>query len=146
MVDGVEITLAELNAEARARNLAIGNDRATRDLAVADLVKRRLLVHAAEARGLDHSPAFILAERRAHDILLAQQLVTERLAETDGTAGNDAQAAAPTLPESPAQRQISLAEQSRRRIEQLVAQIVASEERTARIRYQRGFEPSGWKG
>ena len=138
VVDGVEITLAELNAEARARNLAIGSDRAQRDQAIADLVKRRLLVHAAEARGLDRVPAFILAERRARDILLAQELVTVRLAETDR---QDANAAQRSAPETADQRQQRLAGVGQARSDRVVAQILSSEQRTADIQYQCGFAP-----
>ena len=131
VVDGVDVTLAELNSEGRARNLAIGSDRAQRDAAIADLVKRRLLVRAAESRGLDRTPEFILAERRARDILLAQQLVSVRLAETDRTAANGQRAGASDSAEAAAQRQ-----------RQLVAQLLSEEQRTANIQYQRGFEPA----
>ncbi|MDP9086633.1 MAG: hypothetical protein M3N02_07715 [Pseudomonadota bacterium] len=130
VVDGVDVTLAELNAEARARNLAIGTDRAQRDLAIDDLVKRRLLVRAAEARGLDRTPEFILAERRAHDILLAQQLITVQLAETERTAANLRQGSRTISAKTAAQRQ-----------QQLVALVLAQEQPRARIQYQRGFEP-----
>lgn len=131
VVGRVDVTLAELNAEARARNLAIGSDRAQRDVAIADLVKRRLLVRAAEARGLDRTPEFVLAERRTRDILLAQQLVTMRLAETGCTAANAPRAGAADSAEAAAQRE-----------RQLVAQLLSEEQRTAKIQYQRGFEPA----
>ncbi|MCW3796561.1 hypothetical protein OMW55_01895 [Sphingomonas sp. BN140010] len=82
-VNGAEITVAELNEEARARGLDIDTDRAMRDALVKELVERKLLVGEAQAQKIDRTPQFLLAERRGREILLAQQLLT---APTQGTA------------------------------------------------------------
>lgn len=125
-VDGVEITLAELNGEASARNLAIATDPAQRAAAIADLVKRKLLVRAARAQGLDRTPQFVLAERRMREILLAQQVVVARLA------------ILPVAYQVQPPANVLLAEQQR--AEQAVADILASQ-RDAKVTYQRGFAP-----
>lgn len=77
VVDGTEITLSELNEEGRSRGLDIANDRANRDALLRELIERKLLVREAEARELDRSPDFLLAERRMREILLGQQLLAK---------------------------------------------------------------------
>jgi EpsD family peptidyl-prolyl cis-trans isomerase len=75
VVNGEEITIPELNAEARARGLVIGNDRALRDRVLQDLIDRKLLVKAALDRQLDRTPDYLLAKRRSDEMLLAGSLV-----------------------------------------------------------------------
>lgn len=75
IVEGTEVTLAELNEEGRSRGLDIAGDRALRDALLQELVDRKLLVREAERRQLDRSPDFLLAERRMREILLGQQLL-----------------------------------------------------------------------
>jgi EpsD family peptidyl-prolyl cis-trans isomerase len=77
VVDGTEITLAELNQEGRSRGLDIANDRGNRDALLRELVERKLLVREAQAREVDRSPDFLLAERRMREVLLGQQLLTK---------------------------------------------------------------------
>ncbi|WP_300975270.1 hypothetical protein [Sphingomonas sp. LHG3406-1] len=74
-VDGSEITLAELNEEARTRNLDVAADRALRDVLLRELIERRLLVAEARRRKLDRTPEHILARRRWEEIALGQQLL-----------------------------------------------------------------------
>ena len=75
VVDGEEITVPELNAEARARGLVIGTDRAMRDRVLQDLIDRKLLVKAALERQLDRTPDHLLAKRRSDEMLLAGALI-----------------------------------------------------------------------
>jgi EpsD family peptidyl-prolyl cis-trans isomerase len=75
VVDGQEITVPELNAEARARGLIIGNDRSLRDRVLQDLIERKLLVQAAVDRQLDRTPEHLLAKRRSDEMLLAGELL-----------------------------------------------------------------------
>jgi len=75
VVDGEEITIPELNAEARARGLVIGTDRAVRDRVLQDLIDRKLLVQAALDRQLDRTPDHLLAKRRSDEMLLASELI-----------------------------------------------------------------------
>ncbi len=74
-VNGTEITVAELNEEARARGLPIGRDPALKAAVVRELAERKLLVAAARDNGLDQDPRYLLAQRRSEEILLAQQLL-----------------------------------------------------------------------
>ena len=148
VVNGVEITLAELNAEASARNLAIGSDRAQRDLAIADLINRKLLVQAARERGLDQTPQFILAERRLREIFLAQQIVAERVADNVPAPELQAKRSIALTPAFGDHRsgktgQIASAPSTigSNQYEQVMAQILAGARKTAKIMYQPGFRP-----
>ncbi len=78
VVNGEEITTAELNEEARVRNLPIARDRAARDALVQELVDRKLLVDAAMERGLHETPQHLLTVRRLREIALAQQLLSDQ--------------------------------------------------------------------
>jgi EpsD family peptidyl-prolyl cis-trans isomerase len=89
VVDGTEITLAELNEEGRSRGIDIANDRANRDALLRELVERKLLVREAEARELDRSPDFLLAERRSREILLGQQLLAKAARDQGAVTDDD---------------------------------------------------------
>ena len=78
-VNGEEITLAELNEEARARGLPISRDPRLRGALMKELVDRKLLVQEALRRKVDREPAYLLAKRRSEEILLAQQLLGDAL-------------------------------------------------------------------
>ena len=88
VVDGTEVTLAELNEEGRSRGLDIANDRGNRDALLRELVERKLLVKQAEAREVDRSPDFLLAERRMREILLGQQLLAKAAREKGPVTDN----------------------------------------------------------
>ncbi|CAA9534246.1 MAG: hypothetical protein AVDCRST_MAG31-2672 [uncultured Sphingomonas sp.] len=75
LVNGTEITVAELNEEARARGIPIGRDPALKAALVTELVDRKLLVEEARAQGFDRQPNYLLAERRSDEVLLAQQML-----------------------------------------------------------------------
>jgi hypothetical protein len=83
-VGSTEITLAELNEEARSRNLDIAGNEATRRALIQALVDRKLLVEEARRRQLDRTPHHILATRRLGEIALSQQLL-EAEAKEQGT-------------------------------------------------------------
>lgn len=74
-VNGEEITLAELNEEARARGITVGNDVSLRNQLLADIIDRKLLLQKALELKLDETPVHLLAKRRTAEILLAQQLI-----------------------------------------------------------------------
>lgn len=82
-MNGTEITVAELNEEARARGLPIGHDSALKAALVQELVDRKLLVEAAREAEFDRQPSYLLARRRSDEIILAQQM----LAAAIGTGG-----------------------------------------------------------
>ena len=75
LVNGTEITAAELNEEARARGIPIGRDPALKAALIGELVDRKLLVQRAQEQGLDREPSYLLAKRRSDEILLAQQML-----------------------------------------------------------------------
>jgi EpsD family peptidyl-prolyl cis-trans isomerase len=75
VANGEEITIGELNEEAKSRGLSIGNDPAARASAVQDLVSRKLLAQEARRRQLDRRPDYLLAQRRLSELLLVRDLV-----------------------------------------------------------------------
>ena len=75
VVNGEEITIPELNTEARARGLVIGNDLGARQVLLQELIERRLLAQAARKQGLDHTPNYILQSRRADELTLVHELM-----------------------------------------------------------------------
>ena len=77
IANGEEITLGELNEEARARGLPIANNRTLRDSVIRDLVDRKLLVQEALRQKLDRTPEHLLAMRRLNEMLLSQELITD---------------------------------------------------------------------
>lgn len=89
IANGEEITLGELNEEARARGLPIANNRALRDSVIRDLVDRKLLVQEALRQKLDRTPAHLLAERRLNDMLLSQELITDAQNEAQSPTGDE---------------------------------------------------------
>jgi hypothetical protein len=149
-IDGAELTLSELEAEARIRNLPIAANRTLRDALVTELVDRKLLVRAARARKLDATPEFILMQRRADEILLAQQL----LATTAADAGTitDAEVARKMNAEpSPAEAGAVEPDRARLarvrssierdRLEAVMNALLIQEQKSAKIHYQKGFAP-----
>jgi EpsD family peptidyl-prolyl cis-trans isomerase len=75
VVNGAEITIAELNEEARARNIYGASEPAVRAALLQDLIDRKLLVQEAIQAKLDRSPQYLIARERMKDVLLAQQLL-----------------------------------------------------------------------
>jgi EpsD family peptidyl-prolyl cis-trans isomerase len=77
IVGDEEVTLAELELEARERGIPIGSDPSARSGLVEELVERRLLVQQARRQKLDRTPEFVLASRRLTDLTLAQKLLAD---------------------------------------------------------------------
>jgi EpsD family peptidyl-prolyl cis-trans isomerase len=74
-VNGEEITIAELNEEARARSVVGANDPAVRGALLQDLIDRKLLAQEAVQEKLDRSPQHLIASQRMKEVLLAEQLL-----------------------------------------------------------------------
>jgi peptidyl-prolyl cis-trans isomerase C len=91
VVNGEEITIAELNEEARVRGLAIGADPVARQALLQELIDRKLLVQAARQEQLDRTPEHLLASRRASELALAQQLVAKRAGKVGRLTGEQLQ-------------------------------------------------------
>jgi peptidyl-prolyl cis-trans isomerase C len=85
VVNGEELTVSELNEEARARGISIGNDAAARARLVRDLVDRKLLAQQARRDGVDRNPDYLVTSRRLNELLLAQKLVDLRRGPADPT-------------------------------------------------------------
>jgi peptidyl-prolyl cis-trans isomerase C len=83
VANGEEITAAELNEEARARGLSIGNNAALRATVMRDLVDRKLLVQQALRDQVDRTPQHLLAARRLSELLLVQEMVAARRGSPD---------------------------------------------------------------
>jgi EpsD family peptidyl-prolyl cis-trans isomerase len=75
VVNGDEITIAELNEEARARNIVGANDPSVRGALLRDLIDRKLLVQKALKEGLDRNRQHLIAVERMKEVLLAQRLL-----------------------------------------------------------------------
>lgn len=75
-VDGSPVTEAQLAAEAMANGLpaARADDPATRPGLIARVIDRRLLANAARAQKIDDNPAFVAAQARAAEAMLADTL------------------------------------------------------------------------
>jgi EpsD family peptidyl-prolyl cis-trans isomerase len=75
IVNGEEITLSEINAELGGGELPDGVDKkAARQLALQQIVQRRLVAQAARDDGLDKSPEYLIRRRALDDALLVQSL------------------------------------------------------------------------
>jgi EpsD family peptidyl-prolyl cis-trans isomerase len=74
-VNGEEITIAELNEEARARSVVGANDPAVRGALLQDLIDRKLLAQEAVQEKLDRSPQHLIASQRMKEVLLAEQFL-----------------------------------------------------------------------
>lgn len=74
VVNGEEITIPELNAEARARGIVIASDVAARQALLQELIDRKLLAQTARKQRLDRTPDYILQSRRADELTLVQEL------------------------------------------------------------------------
>lgn len=85
VVNGEEITVGELNQEARARGISIGNDRVARARVMRDLVDRKLLAEQARRDKIDRNPEHLLALRRMEELLLVQELVAARRGPAEAT-------------------------------------------------------------
>lgn len=106
VVNGEEVTVSELNEEARARGIAVGDDRAARKSLVAELVDRKLLAQRAVKERLDQTPEHVLARRRAEEITLVQQLVANAAQPRDAPSPAQVRAAIAANPHAFARRSL----------------------------------------
>jgi len=79
-VDGKEVTLPELNAEAQAANVPEGADKKQVLPAILQrVIDRKLLVKAAKDKGLDKSADFLVQKRRMEELLLAEMFAKQQV-------------------------------------------------------------------
>lgn len=111
-VDGEEITIFELNAELQAGPAPTGVDRKVLEqMALQRVIERKILAKIARERGLDKSPAFLLQQRRASELILATMLrdqIASKIAQPNDSEIATYQAA---HPEFFAQRKVFTVEQ-----------------------------------
>jgi EpsD family peptidyl-prolyl cis-trans isomerase len=80
IVNGEEITAAELNAEIANAKIPEGSDKAeARSRVLQAMIDRRLLAQQAKADGIDRSPEFLNRLRRATDDLLISMLASRQI-------------------------------------------------------------------
>jgi EpsD family peptidyl-prolyl cis-trans isomerase len=75
VVDGEEITIAELNHEAEAQGAGNPSQPAVREAMLQQIIDRKLLASQAAEKGLDRSSDYLLASRRSNETLLASLLM-----------------------------------------------------------------------
>ncbi|MFW2830598.1 EpsD family peptidyl-prolyl cis-trans isomerase [Sphingomonas sp. ID0503] len=77
-VDGEEVTLPEVNAEAQAANVPADADKKQiMPALVKQVVDRKLLVEVAKEKGIDKSPEFLVQKRRMEELLMAELLAKQ---------------------------------------------------------------------
>ena len=80
IVNGEEITAAELNAEITNAKIPEGTDKAeARSRVLQAMIDRRLLAQQAKADGIDRSPEFLNRLRRSTDDLLISMLASRQI-------------------------------------------------------------------
>lgn len=80
IVNGEEITAAELNAELASTNTPAGADKnATRSRVLQAMIDRRLLAQQAEKDGIDKTPEFLNRQRKLNEDLLISMLAARQI-------------------------------------------------------------------
>lgn len=80
-VDGQEITRQEINTELQAANVPPTADKDVAQRALLQrIIERKLLVKAAEDKGLDKTPDYLAQKRRLDEALLAETYAKQQLA------------------------------------------------------------------
>jgi peptidyl-prolyl cis-trans isomerase C len=79
-VDGEEVTIQEVNTEIQAANPPANADREQlQRQALQRVIDRKLLVKAAQDKGIDRTPEYLAKQRRADETLLAQTYAQQQL-------------------------------------------------------------------
>ncbi|PVX31447.1 EpsD family peptidyl-prolyl cis-trans isomerase [Sphingomonas pokkalii] len=74
-VDGEEVTVFELNAELQSAPAPAGADRKVLEqLALQRVIERKILAKIARDEKLDKTPAYLIQQRRANELILATML------------------------------------------------------------------------
>jgi EpsD family peptidyl-prolyl cis-trans isomerase len=113
-IDGEEITMRQLTAELGGASFADAKTRkAAEGRALQAIITRRLLVKAAEERGLDKSPDFALQKERAQDTVLVMELQKSIAKSTPPASREEAERYVIDHPDIFAQRKIFVVDQIR---------------------------------
>jgi EpsD family peptidyl-prolyl cis-trans isomerase len=107
VVDGEEVTLRELSTELRSVSI---QDPALLKLAeqkaLEAIVNRKIFANAAREQGIDENPDFRLTQRRAEELLLAQEVQRQITARTPRPTRDEAARYVAAHPNNFAQRKI----------------------------------------
>ena len=72
-IDGKDVTIHEVNQELEGARIPPGMDRkVVEKIALERVIDRKLVARAAADKGVDKDPRFLLAKRRADELMLAQ--------------------------------------------------------------------------
>jgi EpsD family peptidyl-prolyl cis-trans isomerase len=110
VVDGEEITIAELNHEAEAQGAGNPSQPAVREAMLQQIIDRKLLASQAAEKGLDRSSDYLLASRRSNETLLAS-LLMRKVVGTEEPYEADIEAFANKNPMMFAQRRLFVVDQ-----------------------------------
>ncbi|QNN65326.1 SurA N-terminal domain-containing protein [Sphingomonas rhizophila] len=107
VVNGEEITSAELNAEISLANLPADVDKKAATARILQtMVDRRLLAQQAKADGLDKTPEFLTRQRRATEDLLIGMVAQRKLSSTKLPSPDEVTKLQQSQPEKFAKREI----------------------------------------
>lgn len=106
-IDGEDVTIHELNAETSLAQAPPEVPRKTIETeALQRVIERRIIADAARERKLDKNPNFILQQRRAEDVLLAQALQADIAAKVPKVTREAAQKYIDEHPDQFAERKV----------------------------------------
>jgi len=80
-VNGEEVTVSELNHEARVRGIANANDPAVRQRLLQDIIDRKLLAQSAVEQKVDRSPDYLVMRKRGEELMLSNLFVRKVVGE-----------------------------------------------------------------
>ena len=113
-VDGVEITLSELNAELLANNMSDqAEDKAVVQSVLQRLIARKLLVEKAREEGLHQATEFIVSRQRSEENELAGLMQRQTIGQIKPPSREEAQRYIAANPEIFDNRQLMILEQIR---------------------------------
>jgi EpsD family peptidyl-prolyl cis-trans isomerase len=78
-VDGDEVTLSELNQEAKLQNIGDANNPAIRQQLLQTIIDRKLLAGSATNQKIDRSPDYLLLRKRAEELILSDMFIRKSL-------------------------------------------------------------------
>jgi EpsD family peptidyl-prolyl cis-trans isomerase len=111
IVNGEEITAAELNAELGEAAASAANQKDLRNAALQRLIDRKLVVQQAKNEDIDKSPEFLNRQRRANDELLVNMLVSRQANASNLPSPQEIQKFQASRPEMFANREVWTLEQ-----------------------------------
>jgi EpsD family peptidyl-prolyl cis-trans isomerase len=78
-----EVTLSELNQEAKLQNIGDANNPAVRQQLLQTIIDRKLLAGSATNQKIDRGPDYLLLRKRAEELILSDLFIRKSLATND---------------------------------------------------------------